>query len=205
MRLKRKRHYKAEAKTRQSRTKKWLFIAIPTVLFAAGAYILINVFSPALPPQPFEISEIEIKENKDNPIKENRLYIPDIGVDVQIVQGGVEALEKGTWHRKPENGDPEKGGNFVLSAHRFELGFTPQQTRARSPFYHIDKLQTGDRVFVDYNHKRYAYEVTKKYKVDRYAVEIENPSEEPKLTLYSCDLKGEAAGREVIEAKPLDI
>lgn len=204
MRLRRKSQYTSAAKARPPRTKKWLFIVIPAALFAAGVYILINVFSPALPPQPFEIDDIEIKENTQT-VKENRLYIPEIGVDVLIVQGGVESLEKGTWHRKPENGDPEKGGNFVLSAHRFELGFTPQQTRARSPFYHIDKLQAGDRVFVDYNQKRYAYEVTKKYKVDRYAVQIESRSEEAKLTLYSCDLKGEAAGREVIEAKQVSL
>lgn len=191
-------------KVHTTKLRKWLFLAIPTILFAAGLYILINVLSPALPPQSFEVPEAQNNTNTDGSTQENRLYVPGIGINVEIVQGGVEALEKGAWHRKPENGDPEKGGNFVLSAHRFELGFTPQQTRARSPFYHIDKLQTGDRIFVDYGQKRYTYEVTKKYKVDRHAVEIESRTSEAKLTIYSCDLKGEAAGREVIEAKPID-
>lgn len=131
------------------------------------------------------------------------MYIPAISVDVAINEGTAAVLQKGAWHRKPENGNPERGGNFILSAHRFELGFTPQHTRAKSPFYHIDKLQAGDKIFVDYNQKRYVYEVTRKYKVDRNAVQIEAPSAEPKMTIYSCDLRGEAAGREVIEARPL--
>lgn len=133
---------------------------------------------------------------------ENRLFIPKINVDIAIVEGdSASVLEKGAWHRRPQNGNPEKGGNFVLSAHRFELGLTPQQTRAKSPFYHIDKLQIGDKIYVDYNQKRFIYEITKKYQVERTAVEIESPSAEPKMTLYSCDLRGEAAGREVLEAK----
>ncbi|PLS81343.1 hypothetical protein CYG49_02310 [Candidatus Saccharibacteria bacterium] len=79
------------------------------------------------------------------------------------------------------------------------------QTRAKSPFYHLDKLQVGDEVFVDYDGKRYVYEVNRKYKVPESATEIEAPSEDDKLTLYSCDLRGPAAGREVIEAKPAGI
>jgi len=183
-------------------TKKYLWLLLPLGLFGVGVYVLILVLAPIIPPpsQP----EILYTQTQAEQIQENRLYIPKISVDVAITEGTSEiALEKGAWHRKPENGNPEKGGNFVLSAHRFELGMTPQQTRAKSPFYHIDKVQTGDKIYVDYNQKRYTYEVTKKYQVDRHAVYIENTSSDPKLTLYSCDLRGEAAGREVIEARPV--
>lgn len=183
-------------------TKKYLWLLLPVGLFGVGIYILILVLAPIIPPpsQP----EVLYTQTQAEQLQENRLYIPKISVDVAITEGTSEiALEKGAWHRKPENGNPEKGGNFVLSAHRFELGMTPQQTRVKSPFYHIDKMQVGDKIFVDYNQKRYGYEVTKKYQVDRHAVYIEGPSTDAKLTLYSCDLRGEAAGREVIEAKPL--
>jgi sortase (surface protein transpeptidase) len=50
---------------------------------------------------------------------------------------------------------------------------------------------------------RYAYKVSKKYSVSRTASEIEARSREPKMTLYSCDLRGEKAGRYVIEATPV--
>lgn len=175
-----------------------------TVLLAAGTYLLITILAPSVPPAPAPKAEVQAYLNSPPKQQGNRLYIPAINVDVAIVEGKTPAaLNEGAWHRRPENGDPEKGGNFVLSAHRFKLGFTPQHTKARSPFYHIDKLRPGDALYVDFNQKRYTYNVTRKYKVSRTAVEIEGPSSEPKMTLYSCDLRGEAAGREVIEAKPV--
>ena len=188
---------------RQKRlSKKWLPWGIAGILFVAGAYLLLLTLAPLLPQ--FKAEKISIQSSDISPIQENRLYIPAIDVDVAIAEGGAEALEKGAWHRKPQNGDPVKGGNFVLSAHRFQIGFTPGRTQELSPFYHIDKLQPGDELIVDWDGKRYTYEVARKYAVDRYAVEIEAPSDEAKITLYSCDLAGEQAGREVIEAKPID-
>lgn len=180
-------------------SQKWLWLTVAVVLFVAGVYLLLLTIAPLLPR--FGANEVVITDS--TPIRNNRLYIDTIDVDVAIVEGGSEALEQGAWHRKPENGDPAKGGNFVLSAHRFQIGFTPGQTQELSPFYHIDKLQPGDEIVVDWNGKRYHYEVAKKYKVERSAVEIEALSQKAKLTLYSCDLAGEQAGREVIEARPL--
>lgn len=179
----------------------WLILCC--LAFAGGVYILLVALAPVYIPST-QPQAIEQKLEKAPEIKENRLYIPAIGVDVAVVEGDTEAvLEKGAWHRRPENGNPEKGGNFVLSAHRFQMGATPQQTNEKSPFYHIDKLKEGDDIYVDYNGKRFNYKITRKYQVDRYAIAIESPSTEPKMTLYSCDLRGEQAGREVIEATPI--
>lgn len=186
-------------------TKKRLVFLLPILLLGTGLYLLVTTLAPSIPP--FPVKEVAVRNFLAVPPETgNRLYIPKINVDISIAEGDTAAvLEKGAWHRKPANGSPERGGNFVVSAHRFELGVTPQQTRAKSPFYHIDKLQAGDKIYVDYNKKRYTYEVVRKYKVDRYAVAIEAPSVEAKMTLYSCDLRGEAAGREVIEAKLLSL
>jgi sortase A len=176
-------------------------------LLLAGVYTLILAFAPAIS-TPFDPPEDQVAQEvtRKPEIKENKLYIPSINVGIAIIGGeSPDALEHGAWHRKPENGDPVKGGNFVLSAHRFSLGMTPGATRVKSPFYHIDKIKAKDQIYVDYEGKRYAYEVTKLYKVDKTAVEIEQTSQEPKLTLYSCDLRGENAGREVVEAKPVGI
>lgn len=169
-------------------------------------YMLINALAPAVPILSNRPPDATAKKLlSQHPGEEgNRLYIPQINVDVAVVEGDSElALEKGAWHRNPQNGDPIESGNFVLSAHRFLLGMTPSETRAQSPFYHIDKLKVGDEIFVDYEGKRYAYTVNKKYAVSEDATEIEAPSEDAKLTLYSCDLRGPEAGREVIEAKPV--
>lgn len=189
-------------KTKKTANKTWLLL--PIIGLIAGLYLLVNALSPGLttPFDPSPDATAKKLQHAKPSLDEDRLYIPQINVDVAIVTGSSEAvLERGAWHRKPENGDPAGGGNFVLSAHRFNLGMTPNQTRAKSPFYHIDKLNEGDQIYADHKGTRYAYTVTKRYKVERTATEIEQRSEGNKLTLYSCDLRGEKAGREVVEAE----
>lgn len=177
-----------------------VLLVLSLIMLAGGLYLLLLVMTPNIPPL-YPVEPIDVKKLEEP--KGDRVVIPKIGVDVGIKTGGAEALDDGAWHRFPERGDPEKGGNFILSAHRFEIGFTPSETRRKSPFYHVEKLSVGDQIVVDYNGKRYGYEVTEKYQVKPDRVEIEAPSDEAKLTLYTCTLKGESDGREVIIAKPL--
>ena len=112
-------------------------------------------------------------------------------------------MENGAWWRAPDSGNPKDGGNFVLSAHRFIMGLTPQQTLRKSPFYNIDKLVVGDEITIDYEGERYVYQISKIFAVKPEAIEIENRTDEPQLTLYSCTLGGASDGREVIIAKPV--
>lgn len=193
-----------ELQTNESHWRRHVLVVLALVLVAVGGYILFTVFSPL-----FNTSivagrdtDATLKRLKDPVGKNgNRLYIPQINVDVSIVEGSdSSALQQGAWHRKPENGNPEDGGNFVLSAHRFVMDITPQGTVEKSPFYNIDRLHTGDRLVVDYKGKRYEYEIKKKYAVKPNATAIEARSEEAKMTLYSCTLQGSADGRDVIEA-----
>lgn len=185
----------------------WLFTALASIILCVGLYILLIAAAPGLPESPLlGTNPIDVKtvmSGTEPGQRGNRLYIPQLGVDVPFAEGGADVLESGAWHRQPQNGNPEKGGNFILSAHRFDMGWTPQQTREKSPFYRIDRLKKDDEFFVDYNGSRYAYKVTRLYGVPKTAIEIEGPSEQPKLTLYSCNLRGESAGRVVVEATPL--
>lgn len=191
----------------KKRGRKWRVI-VPLGVLLTGIYLLVLTLAPAVQTpldEPVDKVAKEVTSKKPD-IQGNKLYIPSINVAIDIVSGaGPEALERGAWHRKPENGDPSKGGNFVLSAHRFSLGVTPGETRQKSPFYHIDKIKQDDQIYVDFEGKRYAYVVSKIYNVDKKAGEIERRSEEAKMTLYSCDLRGENAGRVVVEAKPIGI
>lgn len=184
-----------------------MWLALPVIGLLAGAYILVITFAPSVDvfAGPVDATAKKLTAQKPS-LDENRLYIPKINVDVAIVKiNGDEktALEKGAVHRAPESGNPSTGGNFVLAAHRFQLGFTPTQTRQKSPFYHIDQLNTGDQLYVDYYGTRYAYEVTERKDVSPTATEIEGHTETPQLTLYSCELAGPQAGREVVLAKPI--
>lgn len=181
-------------------------IIVSFVGIIGGAYLLFTALAPAFPNVTAGESAVVAKKlvQRQPAAAENRLYIPKIGVDVDIVAGVDEkSLEDGAWHRVPENGDPISGGNFVLAGHRFNLGMTPQQTRAKSPFYHIHNLQEGDDIYVDYKGVRYAYKVNALSKVEDNATYIEERTEDSTLTVYSCDLRGPEYGREVVTAKPV--
>ena len=189
--------------TRQTRGKKLLnglLLVISIAGLVGGIYLLVLVLTPNIAVL-YPVKKIEAKA-LPKPAGD-RVYIPKIGVDVSINTGGAEALNDGAWHRYPERGDPIKGGNFILSAHRFAIGLTPGETKKRSPFYHVDKLKKGDQILVDFQGKRYGYEIISHNEVKPNQIEIEAPSDEAKLTLYTCTFKGESDGREVYVAKPL--
>jgi sortase (surface protein transpeptidase) len=180
-------------------------LVLSVVLITIAAYIGILLISPKLPAIAYiSTAPIDLNKNDDNNDTRNRIQIDKMGVEVPFFEGDETVLELGAWHRKPENGNPQAGGNFILAAHRFEIGNTPGQTRQKSPFYKIDSLDINDKIRVYYENKWYDYKVTKKIEVPATALYIENKSVEPKLTLYSCSLNGAAAGRFVIEATPVN-
>ena len=131
----------------------------------------------------------------------DRLYIPSIKLNIVYKSGGDDVLNDYAWHRFPERGDPKKGGNFIIAGHRFQLGFTPGETRRKSPFYNVNLLQSGQSIYVDFKGVRYRYEITQHFEVKATQVSIEAPTEDDRLTLYSCDLYNPKEIREVIEAK----
>lgn len=174
---------------------------IAVCLVGVGLYVLALAVSPSVAPLIFT-KPINAKALPKAKNGENRIVIPRIGVNIPYGKGRV-ALDRGAEWRHPERGNPKDGGNFVIAAHRFSIQPTPMGTIEKSPFYNIDKMKLGDSIVVDYDGARYAYEITKIFEVKPNQVEIEAPSEEAKLTLYSCELGGSEAGRIVISGKLL--
>lgn len=185
---------------RKKPARKIIIVLISLLLIGAGVYILVLTQASNLPIS----SSIDLNTADDKNDMRNRIQVEKMNIEVPYFKDNTPAtLERGIWWRFPDRGNPEKGGNFILSAHRFYLGKTPQGTKARSPFYKLDTLSDGDKIKVFYEGKWYEYEVTKKYAVKPNATEIEAESAEPKLTLYTCSLQGSTDGRVVIEATPL--
>lgn len=187
--------------------KRWkgrLISVTAIMLLIGGLYTLVIAISPFISSQtinPKNNSTTQLISKTENKITENRLYIPKIDINLPYAVGGPEIMEHGAWWRKPENGNPKDGGNFVLSAHRFIMGLTPQQTLRKSPFYNIDKLAVGDEIIIDYEGVRYAYTIREKLSVKPEATEIEQRTTQSQLTLYSCTLGGANDGRDVFIAK----
>ena len=196
-----------QLKSLEKRPKRWksrLISVTAIMLIIGGLYTLVIAISPFISSQninPKNNSTTQLISKTENKITENRLYIPKIDINLPYAAGGPEVMEHGAWWRKPENGNPKDGGNFVLSAHRFIMGLTPQQTLRKSPFYNIDKLTVGDEIVIDYNGARYIYAISEKRSVKPEAIEIEQRTDQPQLTLYSCTLGGANDGRDVFIAK----
>jgi LPXTG-site transpeptidase (sortase) family protein len=182
-----------------------LSMVVPLLLLIVGIYILSLVFAPKL--VPYINSSKVAKELSVNPPKQglNKVYIQKIGVGVELKTGGEEAMNDGNaWHRFPERGDPVAGGNFIISAHRWIRGNTPLETIAQSPFYNTDQLKIGDSIVIDFDGKRYKYEIYEIFNIKPDQTEIEAPladGQDPIMTLYTCTLGGAADGRVVIRAR----
>ena len=115
-------------------------------------------------------------------VSPNRLIITKIGVNSPIVESQNEdyGLSLGSW-RVPESSTPDKGGNTVITGHRFKY-LPPNNTT----FYLLDKLDTGDILSVIWENKDYYYRVKETKIVKRDEVSILNPTEESILTLFTC-------------------
>ncbi len=168
-----------------------VFIAYLT-LFAAGSKPINNTLVS---------QDSFVKQKAPTANQVNTLIIPKISINALINPNGVATLKDGAiWHRVPENGDPEKGGNFVLAGHRYVFSLNPNKVREESVLYNLHKLTIGDKIIIDWNKQRYNYVIIKTYSVKPTDTVIEAKSTEPKLTLYTCTLNGSTDGRIVVEA-----
>ena len=191
---------------KHSSWRNYTIYGIAIVMVLAGLYMLCTAMYPLVHfglINQANSSTTRLIEQTAGEITDNRLYIPKIDINLPYSTGDARTMENGAWWRVPENGNPEDGGNFVLSAHRFIMGITPEQTLRKSPFYNIDKLAVDDQIIIDYSGRRYTYKISQIFSVKPEAIEIENRTDEPQLTLYSCTLGGASDGREVIIAKPV--
>jgi hypothetical protein len=184
------RYHYLEGVTNKKERKPKKILAFLLIAMVIGGYAALNYVAPGLPLTPPDATAKKLLATKPAS-NTNRLYIPQVNIDVLIEDGESGNGPSSAWHRSPENGNPKTGGNFALSASRFAFGFTPQDTKNRSPFYFVDKLKKGDEVYVDWEGTRYVYNVrvikpAKEMKQDT----IESPSSENKLTLYSHDFDG---------------
>lgn len=184
---------------RTSTTKRFLLGSTTAVMLLGGLYTLSLVAAPAAAPF-FALRPIDITALPAPTQAGSRIVIPKLGINIAYDKG-ESALDKGAEWRSPTSGNPLDGGNFVIAAHRFSIQLTPGGTIEKSPFYRIDTLENGDKIVVDYQGKRYGYEIIKEFSVKPAQIEIEAPTTDPILTLYSCSLHGADGDRYVLQAK----
>lgn len=140
---------------------------------------------------------------------EPKLIIPKINVDVPVVYNvgydhasQMKAMEKGVAHFAIPGANAVPGviGNTVLSGHSSNDLFDPGDYKFI--FAQLDKLQTGDTIYVNYNSVRYTYTITKKEVVLPTQVDkLTYATDKPVLTLITCTPLGTAEKRLLVTAE----
>lgn len=117
--------------------------------------------------------------------KENKLVIPSIGVDTTLQEATYnnyeEALKKGVWRVSDFGSPPDQSRPTILAAHRFGYLAWTNLFRRENSFYNLPKLEIGDTVEIDYQQRKYVYEVYGEGK----GTEITDYSAD--LILYTCE------------------
>lgn len=195
------------------RRSRWTRIALSLSSSIIGIAILAIPFSPwllyhALKPEPVfpyatkltrlpEFPSTAVKPKSEALPKGNRLVIPKIGVDVEIVEGKDErALYRGIWHI-PNTSSPDRGGNTVLTGHRFQYLSGPRT------LYLLDQMQVGDVIIVYWKGVEYDYKVRERKIVNPDAIEILDNTDSPQLTVFTCTPIFTTKQRLVLFAEPL--
>ena len=122
-----------------------------------------------------------------------RILIPDIDVNVVVVEGTTaSALRAGAGHY-PETPLPCEVGNVSIAGHRTTYG---------RPFHNVDQLQVGDEITLETPIGTCTYEVSQApFPVSPTTLEVvANTPEAATLTLTTCHPKGSARERLIVKA-----
>lgn len=128
------------------------------------------------------------------------LIIPKMLLETPLIEGpkqdSYNLLNKGAW-RLPFASSPDKGGNTVIAGHRFSY------TGPRGIFYFLNKLEPGDDIGLWYQGKLYRYTVESSRTHVATDTYVQEPTDDTRLTLYTCTPLWNPVNRLVVVAKPI--
>ena len=119
------------------------------------------------------------------------LAVPRLHLRSRIYAGAD--LDRGpAWW--PVTGRPGGSDTIAIAGHR---------TTHTHPFYFLDRLRPGDRIYVRYERATHAYRVTDTRVVPSSDLHIADAVGHERLLLSACTPRGSAAFRLVVEARPV--
>lgn len=185
-------------------------VVVIVVAFLQYNEIIIANVQAYVSPGAIDPQNIVVDPNSNTHVSADpRLIIPKINVDVPVVYGvgydhdsQMAAMQKGVAHFAIPGADsvPGQVGNTVFSGHSSNDLFEPGDYKF--VFSQLDKLDTGDTIYVNYNSIRYTYTITKKEVVKPTDVQsLLGMTDKPYLTLITCTPLGTALNRLLIKAE----
>ena len=136
------------------------------------------------------------------------ITIPKINVSAPVVyepstdETAFEtALQSGVVHYA-NTALPGQNGNVAIFGHSSNDWWQPGNYKF--VFVLLDKLAPGDQITINYQSKRYTYEVTGSQVVDPTDVAVLNQTPTPTLSVITCTPPGTSWKRLVVTAKQID-
>jgi sortase A len=125
-----------------------------------------------------------------------------VGYETSVVEANVQkALESGVVHYG-NTAYPGQNGNLVIFGHSSNDWWEPGNYKF--VFVLLDKLAPGDQFTIDYQSKRFTYEVTSLKIVVPTDVSVLNQTSGPTATLITCTPPGTSLKRLIVSAKQID-
>ncbi len=189
-----------------------LFTALATFLFILMVFkapVLFTQIKYLLSSHPIQTNALPANTAAAEVVPANPVItIPKINVSAPIIFPTTTAdapnydpeLENGVVHF-PNTALPGQNGNTVLFGHSSNDWWQPGSYKFI--FVLLDKLAPGDTFSVNYNSRRYIYEVTNTKVVEATDVSVLNPTSTPTITLITCWPAGTSLKREIIQAKQI--
>lgn len=184
-------------------------IVVVIVAFLQYNQVIIGTVQAYVSPGAIDPQNIVIDPNSTAVSSEPRLIIPKINVDVPVVynvgydhKSQMDAMQHGVAHFAipGANSVPGQLGNVVLSGHSSNDLFDPGDYKFI--FAQLDKLQTGDSIYLHFQSVRYTYTVFKEEVVKPTNVgSLLGMEDKPYLTLITCTPLGTATNRLLIKAE----
>ena len=168
-----------------------VFLAVYLVLLPFWPVIKYNIYfneKIVEEAKDIEVAKEELKivikslPSSEYSVSPNRVIIKKIGVNAPIVESvsAEYGLSQGAWHVS-ETSSPDKGGNTVITGHRFK--YLPPNNLT---FYLFHKLEIGDIVSIIWKEKDYFYRIKEIKIVPETELSILNPTNKPTLTMFTC-------------------
>lgn len=137
----------------------------------------------------------------------NYLVIPKIGVGVPIQwntseDGIYPSLEKGVAHYQG-TALPGENGNVFIFGHSSYYLWAPGSYK--QVFALLDKLEKGDRIYINYQNQVFGYEVTAKKVVEPEDLSVLAQGNQKTLSLMTCVPIGTNLRRLVVSAKEISL
>lgn len=124
----------------------------------------------------------------------NQIVIPSIYVDTKIYES-ENYIDKGPFFIDQYK-KPNENGVKVIAGHRFQYIF------GQNTFYHLDKLQMNEKVYINWENKTYSYKIIDIFEVDPEDLKDIFDSEKLNiLYIYTCTPIWTAKKRLIIKLK----